>query len=120
MAVDPRPYRRRKLPYAGMYLAELLEENDKPVVDPLDFFRITRRMYREGAGKRLFLRPHDSSYHARLQYNLKKARVIRLDRDYEKRGFGCWPSQTFQRKTLPVSWTRSAISPISLLCSDGD
>ena len=54
MAVDPRPYRRRKLPYAGMYLAELLEENDKPVVDPLDFFRITRRMYREGPARDYF------------------------------------------------------------------
>ena len=86
MAVGSRTYRRRKLTFAAKYLAELLEENTKPVVDPLEFFRITRRMYREGAGKRLFLRPHTSSYHARLQFNLKKARVIRPDQDYERRG----------------------------------
>lgn len=86
MAVGSSTYRRRKLTNAGEYLAKLLEENDKPVVDPIEFFRITRRMYREEPSKRLYLRRHTSSYHARLQFTLKKARVIRPDQDYEKRG----------------------------------
>ena len=48
-----------KLTRAARHLAELLEENGKPVLTQFDFFRIIWRMYRESAGKRLYLR-HDT------------------------------------------------------------
>ena len=81
------PYPRR-LTRAGRHLAELLEENGKPVLTQFDFFRIIWRMYHESAGKRLYLR-HDTpgrDDYDRLKLILQKARVVGTDRDYRARG----------------------------------
>ena len=77
-----------KLTRAARRLAELLEENGKPVLTQFDFFRIIWRMYRESAGKRLYLR-HDTPRrddYDRLKSILQKARVVGRDRDYRARG----------------------------------
>ena len=72
---------------AGSYIAELLDENGKPVLSRFDFFRIIRRMYRESSGKGLYLRgntPEQGDY-ARLKAKLTEAGVIGTDRDYGTR-----------------------------------
>ena len=73
---------------SGAYLADLLEENDKPVLTALEFFRFVRRMYRESSGKKLYLRrdtPTLDDYN-RLRRMLQKTNVIGPDRDYGRRG----------------------------------
>ncbi len=80
---NPKIY-PEKFTHAGRYLAEMLEENGKPVLTPFDFFQFIRRMYREAPGKKLYLRdatPSEGNF-ARLRSNLKAAGVIRADRDY--------------------------------------
>ena len=62
----------------------MLEENGKPVLTPFDFFQFIRRMYKEAAGKKLYLRgstPSEGDF-ARLRSNLKTAGVIGTDQDY--------------------------------------
>ena len=84
--MEPRSHPRR-LTLAGSYLAQLLEENGKPVLSRFDFFRIIWRMYRESSGKRLYLRgdkPGRGDYD-RLKSILRKAGVIGTDRDYGAR-----------------------------------
>ena len=73
---------------AARRLAELLDENGKPILTQFDFFRMIRRMYRESSGKRLYLRqgtPGRDDY-ARLKSILRRAGVVRSDRDYKARG----------------------------------
>ena len=76
-----------KLTRAGRRLAELLEENGKPILTQFDFFRVIWRMYRESSGKKLYLRNDTPSQDdcVRLRLILKKARVIGSDRDYGAR-----------------------------------
>ena len=77
-----------KLTRAARRLAELLEENGKPVLTQFDFFRMIWRIYRESSGKRLYLRndtPGRDDYD-RLKSILQKARVVGRDRDYRARG----------------------------------
>ena len=77
-----------RLSRAGAYLAHLLEENGKPVITTLEFFRSVRRMYRESSGKKLYLRretPTLDDYN-RLRRMLQKTNVIGPDRDYGRRG----------------------------------
>ena len=50
---------------AGGYLANLLEENGKPVLNQFNFFQIVWRMYRESSDKKLYLR-HDTPEPRRL------------------------------------------------------
>ena len=73
-----------KFTHAGRYLAGILEENGKPVLTPFDFFQFIRRMYREAAGKKLYLRrggPSEGNF-VRLRANLRAAGVTGADRDY--------------------------------------
>lgn len=77
-----------RLSRAGAYLADLLEENGKPVLTAFEFFRSVRRMYRESSGKKLYLRrdtPTLDDYN-RLRRMLQKTNVIGPDRDYGRRG----------------------------------
>ena len=81
------PYLGR-LTRAARRLAELLEENGKPVLTQFDFFRMIRRLYRESSGQRLYLRrdtPQRDDYD-RLKSILQWAGVIGSDRDYRARG----------------------------------
>ena len=83
----PRTFSIR-LSRAGAYLADLLEENGKPVLTALEFFRFVRRMYRESFGKKLYLRrdtPTLDDYN-RLRRMLQRTNVIGPDRDYGRRG----------------------------------
>ena len=76
-----------RLTRAGSHLAELLEENGKPVLTPFDFFQIIRKMYRDHSDGKLYLRrsaPTKDDY-SRLLSNLKKMALVALDRDYGKR-----------------------------------
>ena len=76
-----------KLTRAGRYLAELLEENGKPVLTQFDFFQIVRKMYRDHDSRKLYLR-HDAptkDNYARIVSELKKTAVVAHDRDYGKR-----------------------------------
>ena len=73
---------------SGAYLADLLEENGKPVLTALEFFRFIRRMYRESSGKKLYLRrdaPTLDDYN-RLRRMLQRTNMIGPDRDYGGRG----------------------------------
>ena len=84
--MESEPYSRR-LTRSGSYLAKLLEKNGKPVLTEFDFFRIIWKMYRESAGKKLYLRrntPNRDDY-GRLRSSLKEAGVIGTDRDYGAR-----------------------------------
>ena len=77
----------RKLTRAASYLAELLEENGKPVITPFDLFRIVWRMYRNSSGKRLYLRSDtpDHANYLNLKSSLRHAGLIKQDRDYGAR-----------------------------------
>lgn len=79
--------RRGKLSRAGTYLAGLLHENGKPVLNSFEFFRIVWRMYRESSGKALYLRGNTPSRddYARLRSSLREAGATRTDRDYKAR-----------------------------------
>ena len=83
----PRTYRRRKLTRAGKYLANLLEQNGKPIITQFEFFRIIRRVYRESYSKKLYLRRKVPNYddYIRFRSSLNKAGVIRSDQDYKTR-----------------------------------
>ena len=77
----------QKLTRAASCLAQLLEENGKPVLTQFDFFHLIRRMYRESSGKKLYLRhdtPSQDDY-VRLRLILEKAGVIGDDQDYRAR-----------------------------------
>lgn len=77
----------KKLGRAGAYLAELLEENEKPVLTRFEFFEMIRRVYRESRARGLGLRsdaPEAKDY-VRFRAALKKAGVIGNDRDYGAR-----------------------------------
>ena len=77
----------QKLTRAGKYLANLLEENDKPVLTQFNFFQIVWQMYRESSDKKLYLRhdaPSQDDY-ARLRLSLKKTGVIGADPNYGTR-----------------------------------
>ena len=77
-----------KLSRAGAYLADLLEENGKPIITALEFFRSVGRIHRESSGKKLYLRretPTLDDYN-RLRRMLQKTNVIGPDRDYGGRG----------------------------------
>ena len=82
--MEPHP---RRLTRAGSYLVGLLEKNGKPVLTQFNFFRIIWRMYRESAGKRLYLRRNtpDRDDYVRLKSSLREAGVIGTDRDYGAR-----------------------------------
>ncbi|MDE0104040.1 MAG: hypothetical protein OXN89_16835 [Bryobacterales bacterium] len=84
MKLGPYP---RKLTLAGSHLADLLQENGKPVLSHFDFFRIIRRMYRDSSGKRLYLRSStpDRGDYVRLRSILQNAGVIGADPDYRAR-----------------------------------
>ena len=77
----------KKLSRAGTYLAELLEENEKPVLTRFEFFEMIRRVYRESPAKGLGLHsdaPEAKDY-VRFRAALKKAGIIGNDRDYGAR-----------------------------------
>ena len=76
-----------KLTRAAAYLADRLEANNKPVLSYFDFFRIVLAMYREAAGKKLYLRRElpDRDDIARFRSILKSAGAIGNDRDYGSR-----------------------------------
>ena len=72
---------------ASSYLADLLEENGKPVLTQFDFFQIIRRMYRDSSNKKLYLR-HDTPSredYFRYRSNLKNIGIIGNDQDYGAR-----------------------------------
>lgn len=76
-----------RLTRAGHHLAELLEENGKPVLTQFDFFQIVRKMYRDHGDEKLYLRsnsPTKDNY-TRILSDLKKTAVVAPDRDYGKR-----------------------------------
>jgi len=76
-----------RLTRAGHRLAELLEENGKPVLTQFDLFQIVRKMYRDHGGRKLYLRnnaPAKDDY-IRIVADLKKTAVVAADRDYGKR-----------------------------------
>lgn len=80
-------FHAKKLSRAGAYLAELLEENEKPVVTRFEFFEMIRQVYRESPSKDLGLHsktPGAKDY-VRFRAALKKAGVIGNDRDYGAR-----------------------------------
>ena len=82
----PGPY-PPKLTNAGESLANLLEENGKPVLTQFNFFQIVWRMSLESSRKKSYF-PHgppSRDDYARLRLNLKKAGVIGADPDYGKR-----------------------------------
>lgn len=73
-----------RLTRAGHYLAELLEENGKPIITQFGFFQIVRKMYRDHDGRKLYLRrdaPTKDDY-ARIVSDLKKTASVASDRDY--------------------------------------
>ena len=76
-----------KLTRAGRRLAELLEENGRPVLSHFDFFQIVRRMYRDHGGRKLYLRRDAPTKDdcARIVSDLRKTAVVAPDRDYGKR-----------------------------------
>lgn len=65
----------------------MLEGSGKPVLTQFDFFRIIWRMYREAAGKKLYLRSNKPGrdVYDRRKSHLRKAGVIGTDRDYGAR-----------------------------------
>ena len=68
----------QKLTRAGGYLANLLEENGKPVLTQFNFFQIVWRMYRESSDKKLYLRhdtPSQDDY-ARLRLPLHRLKAV--------------------------------------------
>lgn len=76
-----------RLTLAGRRLAELLEENGKPVLTQFDFFQIVRKMYRDHSNSKLYLRsnaPTKDDY-TRIVADLKKTAIVAPDRDYGKR-----------------------------------
>jgi len=76
-----------RLTRAGDYLANLLEDNDQPILSQFNFFRLIWKMYAEAKGKKLYLRhktPSVEDYN-RLRQALKKAGVVGVDRDYGTR-----------------------------------
>ena len=76
-----------RLTRAGRYLAELLEENGKPVLTRFDLFQIVRKMYRDHGGRKLYLRrkvPTKDDY-IRMVSDLRKTAVVATDRDYGER-----------------------------------
>ena len=80
-------FHAKKLSRAGARLAELLEENEKPVVTRFEFFEMIRQVYRESPSKDLGLHsetPGAKDY-VRFRAALKKASVIGNDRDYGPR-----------------------------------
>ncbi|MCY4611355.1 MAG: hypothetical protein OXC38_06635 [Gammaproteobacteria bacterium] len=80
-------FHAKKLSRAGARLAELLEENEKPVVTRFEFFEMIRQVYRESPDKDLGLHsdaPGVKDY-VRFRSALKKAGVIGNDRDYGAR-----------------------------------
>ena len=81
-----QPPRQTKLTRAGRYLAGVLKENGKPVLTQFEFCRIIHQMYRERAGKRLYLRRSTLRHegYARLKSSLQKASVIQPDPDYKR------------------------------------
>ena len=87
--VDSAPQRiyGPRLTRAAAHLADRLEANDKPVLPQFEFFRIVLAMYREAAGKRLYLRREtpDRDDIARFRSILKTAGAITGDRDYGSR-----------------------------------
>ena len=76
-----------RLTLAGRRLAELLEENGKPVLTQFDFFQIVRKMYRDHSGRKLYLRRNTPTKDdcARIAADLRKTAVVAPDRDYGKR-----------------------------------
>ena len=83
---SPQPHPRR-LTRAAAYLADLLEQNAKPVLTPFDLFNIIWRMYRDSSGKKLYLRseaPTRRDYE-RLKATLRTEGLIGSDRDYGSR-----------------------------------
>lgn len=80
-------FHAKKLSRAGARLAELLEENEKPVVSRFEFFEMIRQVYRESPSKGLGLRSDtpDVKDYVRFRAALKKAGVIGNDRDYGAR-----------------------------------
>ena len=73
-----------RLTRAGRYLAEMLEENGKPVLTPFGFFQIIQKMYQDHGGRRLYLRrdvPTKDDY-TRIISNLKKTAIVATDKDY--------------------------------------
>lgn len=76
-----------RLTRAGRYLAELLEENGKPVLIQFDFFQIVRKMYRDHSSSKLYLRsnaPTKDDY-TRIVADLEKTAIVAPDRNYGKR-----------------------------------
>ncbi len=72
---------------ASKYLADLLEQHNKPVLNHFDFYQIVRAMYRETAGQKLYLRgvsPGCADI-LRLKSILKSVGAIGPDRDYGSR-----------------------------------
>ena len=72
---------------AAAYLADRLEENNKPVLTRFGFFQIVLAMYRDLSGKKQYLRRKvpDRDDFVRLKSILKTAGVIGNDRDYGSR-----------------------------------
>ena len=83
----PERIYRPKLTRAAAYLVGRLEANNKPVLTHFEFFRIVLAMYRDSAGKKLYLRREvpDRDHIARLRSILKAAGAIGSDRDYGSR-----------------------------------
>ncbi len=77
----------QRMTRAGRHLADLLEKNGRPVLTPVEFYSLIRRMYQESPNKKLYLRKSDPSiddYH-RLKRILIHAGIVRIDRDYRTR-----------------------------------
>lgn len=76
-----------RLTQAGAYLAELLRDNNKPVVTVFEFHRLVWHMYTAPTDRKLFLRSRvpAASDTARLRQSLKKKSLISPDPDYGPR-----------------------------------
>ncbi len=76
-----------KLTRASKHLANLLEQNNSPVLTQFRFFEIISNMYKESCDEKLYLRHEtpDIEDYKRLRSSLKNAGIIGADQDYGSR-----------------------------------
>ncbi len=79
-----KPAYRSTLTRAAAYLADQLEENNKPVLSYFEFSLIVQAMYRDSSGKKLYLREKtpERKNIERFKLILDANRYVNKDRDY--------------------------------------
>ncbi|MXZ17008.1 MAG: hypothetical protein F4Y81_02100 [Rhodothermaceae bacterium] len=81
--VIPRPKPTR----AGKHLARLVENYDKPILRPFEFFALILGLYQDAPAEKLYLRKKkpDLEEYNRFKRMLNYMDVVRYDKDYGKR-----------------------------------